>query len=456
MEMAAVQTSDREVTETILAIYCEDSRQQIFQEAAHWLQWSLPDMDISYGNHTEYKTPEIAGQLIALGAPWMWDPAQHRVLSYPPDVGSSSVKFRAIGVGSNCIKRQRACWLALAITAEMAKPRSLIVDPEFCALMDRAEAVLFTGPTVSTSTNVPAVPHLVTIAPPQLASFQFRASPAPSPPPGRPPGLIGLATGALPLLPPQATSVVQRPAQPEQPQPTQPSQVPTPAAVKRTSDLLHAFLGSSRTAPINDDGTPQAASDVQRPAQPEQPQVSQPSQVPTPADALYAFLSRTPPPEPPAFSFQFPASPVAPPLSRKPPGCFGHGSGDTSSPLPLATLDTYVSQYVSKRASQPQPPQIEMPREALATTYMNDEERGRTEGICPWQRAEEEWAANAASPATTPFPGEDMPREALATPMTQPATWPRRAGTPSTYVLGQQAHAYHSPSLAYRCGYRPS
>ena len=39
---------------------------------------SLPDMDISYGNHTEYKTPTIAGQLMLLGAPWVWDPAQHR------------------------------------------------------------------------------------------------------------------------------------------------------------------------------------------------------------------------------------------------------------------------------------------------------------------------------------------------------------------------------------------
>ena len=38
-----------------------------------------------------------------------------------------------------------------------------------------------------------------------------------------------------------------------------------------------------------------------------------------------------------------------------------------------------------------------------------------------------------------------MPREALATPMTQPATGPRRAGTPSTYVLGQQAHAWYPP-----------
>ena len=28
---------------------------------------SLPDMDISYGNHTEYKTPTIAGQLMLLG-----------------------------------------------------------------------------------------------------------------------------------------------------------------------------------------------------------------------------------------------------------------------------------------------------------------------------------------------------------------------------------------------------
>ena len=39
------------------------------KEAADWLKRSLPDMDISYGNHTEYKTPAIAGQLMLLGAP---------------------------------------------------------------------------------------------------------------------------------------------------------------------------------------------------------------------------------------------------------------------------------------------------------------------------------------------------------------------------------------------------
>ena len=78
--MEVIQTSARGFPETLLAIYCVNQSDGIFKEASNWVMQSLPDMNITFCNRTEYKTTEIAGQLALLGAPWAWDAAWHSVL----------------------------------------------------------------------------------------------------------------------------------------------------------------------------------------------------------------------------------------------------------------------------------------------------------------------------------------------------------------------------------------
>jgi len=209
--MEVIQTSGRGVPETLLAIYCVDQKDYIFQAADYWVMQvpsclpCCPKMNITFCKRTESKTPEIARQLELLGEPWVRDAAWHRVLCFPipPEVDYNLAKFRAIGVGSNWRKRERASKLALAVTVAVYQPLNARYRPEeqlFQRLTTRAEAILPRRHPLlwPTTTNALAVPY-------------FEPS-VPSPPPQW-------------LLPRRAIVELQQSAQPEQPQTSQPPPV---------------------------------------------------------------------------------------------------------------------------------------------------------------------------------------------------------------------------------------
>ena len=210
--MEVIQSRGRGgVPETLLAIYCVDQKDDIFQAADYWVMQvpnclqCCPKMNITFCKRTEYKTPEIARQLELLGEPWVRDAAWHRVLCFPipPEVDYNLANFRAIGVGSNCRKRERASKLALAVTVAVYQPLNARFRPEeqlFQRLTTRAEAILPRRHPLlwPTTTNALAVPY-------------FEPS-VPSPPPQW-------------LLPRRAIVELQQSAQPEQPQTSQPPPV---------------------------------------------------------------------------------------------------------------------------------------------------------------------------------------------------------------------------------------
>ena len=145
--MEVIQTSDRGFPETLLAIYCVDQKDDIFQAATYWVMQCCPQMNITFCKRTENKTGEIERQLELLGEPWVRDAAWHRVLCFPipPEVDYNLANFRAIGVGSNCRKRERASKLALAVTVAVYQPLNARFRPEeklFQRLTTRAEAIL--------------------------------------------------------------------------------------------------------------------------------------------------------------------------------------------------------------------------------------------------------------------------------------------------------------------------
>jgi len=170
--MEVIQISGRGVPETLLAIYCVDQKDYIFQAADYWVMQvpnclpCCPKMNITFCKKTECKTIEIADQLQLLGEPWVQDPSQHRVLCFPipPEVDYNLANFRAIGVGSNCRKRERASKLALAVTVAVYQPLNARFRPEeqlFQRLTTRAEAILPRRHPLlwPTTTNALAVPY---------------------------------------------------------------------------------------------------------------------------------------------------------------------------------------------------------------------------------------------------------------------------------------------------------
>ena len=234
--------------ETLLAIYCVDQKDYIFQTADYWVMQvpsclpCYPKMNITFCKRTESKTPEIARQLELLGEPWVRDAAWHRVLCLPipPEVDYNLAKFRAIGVGSNWRKRERASKLALAVTVAVYQPLNARYRPEeqlFQRLTTRAEAILPRRHPLlwPTTTNALAVPY-------------FEPS-VPSLPPQW-------------LLPRPAIVELQQSAQQEQPQTSQPPPLP----------LMPAGFGLL-TQPVSFGPAEHGA------AQPEQWQLSQPPPV---------------------------------------------------------------------------------------------------------------------------------------------------------------------------------
>ena len=210
--MEVVQSRGRGgAPETLLAIYCVDQKDYIFQTADYWVMQvpsclpCYPKMNITFCKKTESKTPEIAEQLELLGEPWVQHAVWHRVLCFPipPEVDYNLANFRAIGVGSNCVKRERASKLALALTVAVYQPLNARYRPEeqlFQRLTTRAEAILPRRHPLlwPTTTNALAVPY-------------FEPS-VPSLPPQW-------------LLPRPAIVELQQSAQPEQPQTSQPPPV---------------------------------------------------------------------------------------------------------------------------------------------------------------------------------------------------------------------------------------
>ena len=246
--MEVIQTSDRGFPETLLAIYCVDQKDDIFQAANYWVMQvpnclqCCPKMNITFCKRTEYKTTEIARQLELLGEPWVRDAAWHRVLCFPipPEVDYNLAHFRAIGIGSSCKKRERACRLALAVTVAVYQPLNARYRPEeqlFQRLATRAEAILPRRHPLlwPTTTNALAVPY-------------FEPS-VPSLPPQW-------------LLPRPAIVELQQSAQQEQPQTSQPPPLP----------LMPAGFGLL-TQPVSFGPAEHGA------AQPEQWQLSQPPPV---------------------------------------------------------------------------------------------------------------------------------------------------------------------------------
>jgi len=203
--MEVIQTSHRGSSQTLLAIHCEDLKDDIFQAANYWVMQCCPQMNITFCKRTENKTGEIERQLELLGEPWVRNAEWHRVLCFPipPEVDYNLAKFSAIGVGSNCRKRERASKLALAVTVAVYQPLNARFRPEeqlFQRLTTRAEAILPRRHPLlwPTTTNALAVPY-------------FEPS-VPSPPPQW-------------LLPRRAIVELQQSAQPEQPQTSQPPPV---------------------------------------------------------------------------------------------------------------------------------------------------------------------------------------------------------------------------------------
>ena len=152
--MEVIQSRGRGgVPETLLAIYCAEQKDYIFQTADYWVMQvpsclpCYPKMNITFCNKTEFKTPEIAEQLELLGEPWVQHAVWHRVLCFPipPEVDYNLANFSAIGVGSNVKKRERASKLALALTVAVYQPLNARYRPEeqlFQRLTTRAEAIL--------------------------------------------------------------------------------------------------------------------------------------------------------------------------------------------------------------------------------------------------------------------------------------------------------------------------
>ena len=171
--MEVVQSRGRGgAPETLLAIYCVDQKDYIFQTADYWVMQvpsclpCYPKMNITFCKRTESKTPEIAEQLELLGEPWVQHAVWHRVLCLPipPEVDYNLANFCAIGVGSNCIKRERASKLALALTVAVYQPLNARYRPEeqlFQRLTTRAEAILPRRHPLlwPTTTNALAVPY---------------------------------------------------------------------------------------------------------------------------------------------------------------------------------------------------------------------------------------------------------------------------------------------------------
>ena len=164
--MEVIQTSHRGSSETLLAIHCEDLKDDIFQAANYWVMQCCPQMNITFCKRTENKTGEIERQLELLGEPWVRNAEWHRVLCFPipPEVDYNLANFRAIGVGSNCRKRERASKLALAVTVAVYQPLNARFRPEeqlFQRLTTRAEAILPRRHPLlwPTTTNALAVPY---------------------------------------------------------------------------------------------------------------------------------------------------------------------------------------------------------------------------------------------------------------------------------------------------------
>jgi len=170
--MKVIQTSHRGSSQTLLAIHCEDLKDDIFQAANHWVMQCCPQMNITFCKRTENKTEEIERQLELLGEPWVRNAEWHRVLCFPipPEVDYNLAKFSAIGVGSNCRKRERASKLALAVTVAVYQPLNARFRPEgrpdqgtelFQRLTTRAEAILPRRHPLlwPTTTNALAVPY---------------------------------------------------------------------------------------------------------------------------------------------------------------------------------------------------------------------------------------------------------------------------------------------------------
>jgi len=247
--MEVIQSRGRGgVPETLLAIYCVDQKDYIFQTADYWVMQvpsclpCYPKMNITFCKRTEFKTPEIAEQLKLLGEPWVRDAAWHRVLCFPipPEVDYNLANFRAIGVGSNCRKRERASKLALAVTVAVYQPLNARFRPEeelFQRLTTRAEAILpCRHPLLwPTTTNALAVPYCE----PSVPSLPQQW-----------------------LLPRPAIVELQQSAQQEQPQTSQPPPLP----------LMPAGFGLL-TQPVSFGPAEHGA------AQPEEWQLSQPPPV---------------------------------------------------------------------------------------------------------------------------------------------------------------------------------
>jgi len=171
--MEVIQSRGRGgVPETLLAIYCAEQKDYIFQTADYWVMQvpsclpCYPKMNITFCNKTEFKTPEIAEQLELLGEPWVQHAVWHRVLCFPipPEVDYNLANFSAIGVGSNVKKRERASKLALALTVAVYQPLNARYRPEeqlFQRLTTRAEAILPRRHPLlwPTTTNALAVPY---------------------------------------------------------------------------------------------------------------------------------------------------------------------------------------------------------------------------------------------------------------------------------------------------------